>query len=142
MGNKTPATDNLVSAISTKGKLVVVYPDVIIGDKSNLAKYHLFYTYRSLDLTGLTPAPPPALTPMPTETPTITGTLETVSTPTPTPIPTLPPDLTAGPGLGFHIGSISMNNKYIGLILGGGLTLFIIIITFGTRLLKIKLGRR
>ena len=144
LGNQIPYIDNLISAISTKGKLVVVYPSVLIDDKSNPLKNNFFYTYRSLDLIGLTPAPPTALTPMPTEIPTITGTLETVSTPTPTPtsIPTLPPDLTAGPGPGFHIGSISMNNKYIGLILGGGLTLFIIIVTFGTRLLKIKLGRR
>jgi hypothetical protein len=79
---------------------------------------------------------------MPTETPTITGTQEVVSTPTPTSIPTLPPDLTTGPGPGFHIGSISMNNKYAGLMLGGGLAVFIVIIAFGTRLLLIRVGRR
>ena len=132
----------LVAAISIKGKLAVIYPGVLTDDKSSQLKENLFFTNRTIDVVGGTSAPQTALTPMPTETPTITGTQEVVSTPTPTSIPTLPPDLTTGPGPGFHIGSISMNNNYAGLMLGGGLAVFIVIIAFGTRLLLIRFGRR
>jgi len=132
----------LVAAISIKGKLAVIYPGVLTDDKSSQLKENLFFTNRTIDVSGVTPALQTTLTPMPTETPTITGTQEVVSTPTPTSIPTLPPELTTGPGPGFHIGSIYMNNKYAGLILGGVLAVFIVVIAFGTRLLLIRVGHR
>ena len=121
----------LVSTIRKEDYLGILYSDTSFDSKEQTSQVNLSYQERVLEI-------PEIISALPTFTAIPTVTLEPTNTPPPPPTPTiiLPASIENGP----QLGGLSLNNTWTGLILGGGLALFLTIITFSIRVRAIRGG--
>jgi len=121
----------LSAAITTGGKLAVLFTVPTINPESGVGQNSAFFSSRALDIPAVTPTPIPTITSTPVPQPSFTPTPEPLPTPT---IP-FPTDIDDGEGLPL---SIDSGNPLTGPLLGiipAGL-LVIIVFFIGARFLR------
>jgi len=124
--------DSLAAAVSSQGKLAVVFDSLAAGQENNTGGEDLFFTERSLGLTAIglfrVATPPPA--------PTVTQ----VSTQAPTQPPEVTPTLDLAALNSFNPPGTA-TGSYTGLLLGGLLAV-VVAVAFGFGVRYVRSGRQ
>jgi hypothetical protein len=123
--------DGLSAAITTGGKLAVLFTAPVVNPESQISQDLAFFSSRELEIPAVSPTPLPTITPTPLPQPSFTPTPE----PLPTPTISFPTDIDDGEGLPL---SIDSGNPLTGPLLGiipAGL-LVIIVFFIGARFLR------
>ncbi len=120
--------EQLAGDISSDGTLAAVFSSDEMPSVGGSPITQLFFSTRTVAIPNSEVETNVQVESTPAATPTVSPT----STPGPTPVPELPQE----PGVGFSLGPLSLADSWTGVILGGGIAVFLVVLGFGVLLLK------
>ena len=119
--------DQMAADKSTDGELAAASSEAVPPSTDEETLTQLYFTAREIEIpetsvgTNVQPETAPEVTP--------------TAGPTSTPEPASTPDVPKEPDANLYLGSIPLTNSWIGVLLGGGIAVFLVVLGFGVLLL-------